>query len=493
MTASALLTSHALVAAPAQAPPDLTSFGSEPFWIIVIKVIAVFAILVLLTLFTIVAERRVVARMQQRVGPNRVGPQGSLQSLADGIKLMLKEDIIPTLADKPVYILAPIASAVPAFLAFSVVPFGPEVSIAGHRTALQLTDMPFAVLLILACSGLGVYGIILSGWSSGSTYPLLGSLRSAAQVISYEVAMGLSFVAVFLYSGTLSTSGIVSSQAHGSSASLFGIHFTLPSWYAITLPVSFIIYVICMVGETNRAPFDLAEAESELVGGFHTEYSSIKFALFFLAEYINMVTVSALATTMFLGGWRAPWPLSIWDGANRNWFPMIWFVIKVLGFLFLFIWLRGTLPRFRYDQFMNLGWKVLIPASLVWILMVATVRTIQDQVDDRRPWLTVAAVIAAIALVVLLIDPGARARRERDEKIEQDRQANAPSLDDIPWPPRSPREGSVLTSVGARSEGSGRPSSPPPSSPPPGSPPSSSPPPTGAPPSAPSAGSDERS
>jgi NADH-quinone oxidoreductase subunit H len=467
-----------------QAPPDLTSFGSEPFWIILVKVIAVFGILVGLTLFTIVAERRVVARMQQRVGPNRVGPGGSLQSLADGIKLMLKEDIIPALADRPVYLLAPIASAVPAFLAFSVVPFGPEVSIAGHKTALQLTDLPFAVLLILACSGLGVYGIILSGWSSGSTYPLLGSLRSAAQVISYEVAMGLSFVAVFLYSGTLSTSGIVESQAHGSSASLFGLHFTLPSWYAITLPVSFIIYVICMVGETNRAPFDLAEAESELVGGFHTEYSSIKFALFFLAEYVNMVTVSALATTLFLGGWRAPWPLSEWDGANRGWLPMVWFVLKILGFLFLFIWLRGTLPRFRYDQFMNLGWKVLIPGSLVWILMVATVRTLQDNVNDRRPWLTVAAVIAAIALVLLLIDPGHRKRREREEQAEEDRQANAPTLDNIPWPPRSPKDSAVLTAAGAASGAggraasarSGRPTSPPTSAPPSSSSPPDSPP-----------------
>ncbi len=474
-----------LQAAPVEAPPDLTSFGNEPFWLILLKVIAVFGILVLLTLFTIVAERRVVARMQQRIGPNRVGPQGSLQSLADGIKLMLKEDIIPALADKPVYLLAPIASAVPAFLAFSVVPFGPEVSIAGNKTALQLTDLPVGVLFILACSGLGVYGIILSGWSSGSTYPLLGSLRSAAQVISYEVAMGLSLVAVFLYSGTLSTSGIVQSQANGSQASIFGIDVTLPSWYAITLPVSFLIYMVCMVGETNRAPFDLAEAESELVGGFHTEYSSIKFALFFLAEYINMVTVSALATTMFLGGWRAPWPISIWDGANSGWLTMVWFVGKVLGFLFLFIWLRGTLPRFRYDQFMDLGWKVLIPASLVWILMVATVRTLQDNVNDRQPWLTVAAILAAIALVVLIIDPGARKRRDREEQAEQERQANAPSLDNIPWPPRSPREGSVLTSASASASGSGsgssgssapggaatasrRPTSPPPSAPPPG-------------------------
>jgi NADH-quinone oxidoreductase subunit H len=331
--------------------PDLTSFGHEPFWITLVKVVAVFVILVLMTLIAIVAERIVVARMQQRIGPNRVGPRGSLQSLADGVKLMLKEDIIPALADKPVFILAPIVSAVPAFLAFSVVPFGPTVSIAGHETALQLTDLNVGVLVVLACSSIGVYGIILSGWSSGSTYPLLGALRSAAQVISYEIAMGLSMVAVFIFSGTLSTSGIVASQQS--------------RWYIWVLPVSFIVYAIAAVGETNRAPFDLPEAETELVGGFHTEYSSIKFALFFLAEYINMVTVSAIATTLFLGGWRCPWPFSLWGDFNTGWWPMLWFFIKVFIGLFFFIWLRGTLPRLRYDQFMKFGWKVLVPVSLV--------------------------------------------------------------------------------------------------------------------------------
>ena len=243
-----------------------------------------------MTLFTIVFERKVVAWMQQRTGPNRVGPRGYLQSLADGLKLALKEEIIPALADKPVYFLAPILSAVPGVPGL----LGHPVRAEGHHrrapTALQLTDMPVGVLFILACSSVGVFGIVLAGWSSGSTYPLLGGLRSAAQVISYEVAMGLSFVAVFLYAGSLSTSEIVAAQSH--------------RWFVITLPVSFVIYVIAMVGETNRAPFDLPEAESELVGGFHTEYTSLKFAMFFLAEYINMVTVSALATTLFLGGWR---------------------------------------------------------------------------------------------------------------------------------------------------------------------------------------------
>ncbi|HUR13907.1 MAG TPA: NADH-quinone oxidoreductase subunit NuoH [Mycobacteriales bacterium] len=369
----------------------LTSFGHEPFWLTIAKAVFVFVLLVVLTLFTIVFERKVVSWMQQRRGPNRVGPRGYLQSLADGLKLALKEEIIPALADKPVYVLAPILSAVPAFLAFSVIPFGPKVSVAGHETALQLTDLPIGVLFILACSSIGVFGIVLAGWSSGSTYPLLGGLRSAAQVISYEVAMGLSFVAVFLYAGSLSTSEIVAAQES--------------RWFVVTLPVSFLIYLVAMVGETNRAPFDLPEAESELVGGFHTEYTSLKFAMFFLAEYINVITVSALATTMFLGGWRAPYPLSLWDGANSGWFPMVWFLLKVVGFLFVFIWLRGTLPRLRYDQFMKLGWKVLIPVSLVWILVVASIRTLYDQVADPRTRFTYLGIGFAVLMLLFTFWP----------------------------------------------------------------------------------------
>jgi NADH-quinone oxidoreductase subunit H len=334
-------------------------------------------------LFSIVFERKVVGRMQNRIGPNRTGPWGTLQSLADGIKLAFKEEIIPTLADKPVYWIAPVLACTPAFLAFSVIPFGPEVSMFGHQTYLQLTDLPVGVLVIFACSSLGVYGIVLAGWASGSTYPLLGGLRSAAQMISYEVAMGLSFVAVFIYAGTMSTSGIVTSQTK--------------LWYAIPLVVSFVIYLIAMVAETNRAPFDLPEAESELVGGFHTEYSSMKFALFFLAEYVNMVTVSALATTLFLGGWRAPWPLSLWSGANQGWWPMLWFTGKVILLIFVFVWLRGTLPRLRYDQFMHLGWKVLLPVNLVWILVVATIRVLDD-----RGWSKVGAFAVALAPVLII-------------------------------------------------------------------------------------------
>ncbi len=399
--------------------PDLSVFGDDPFWLILLKAVAVFAFLLLITLFAIVFERKVVARMQQRVGPNRHGPKGWLQSLADGVKLMLKEDIIPVLADRPVFILAPIVSAIPAFLAFAVIPFGPEVSIFGEHTTLQLADLPVAVLFVLAASSLGVYGLILSGWASGSTYPLLGSLRSAAQIISYEVAMGLSFVAVFLNSGTLSTSGIVESQSH---------------WWNIVLVPSFIIYCIAMVGETNRTPFDLPEAEGELVGGFHTEYSSIKFAFFFLAEYINTVTVSAVATTLFLGGWRPP-PIPFLSHFDTGWFPVIWFVLKLLAFLFVFIWLRGTLPRLRYDQFMAFGWKVLIPVGLVWLLAVATFKVYRENVTDRTPWLIGFGIATGILLIITIIDPGARKHQERLDAAERERIRNAPSLDRIPWPP----------------------------------------------------------
>lgn len=369
----------------------LSQFGSEAIWLLILKVIAVFVFLVLMTLFAIVFERKVVGRMQNRIGPNRVGPRGMLQSLADGLKLAFKEDIMPMLADKPVYFLAPVLAAVPAFLAFSVIPFGPTVSIFGHHTPLQLTDLPVGVLIIFACSSLGIYGIVLSGWASGSTYPLLGALRSAAQMISYEVAMGLSFVGVFLYSGSMSTSQIVNGQ-HGL-------------WYGLPLFVSFLVYATAVVGETNRAPFDLPEAESELVGGFHTEYSSLKFALFFLAEYINMVTVSALATTLFLGGWRAPWPLSLWDSANSGWWPLLWFVSKVTIGIFVFVWLRGTLPRLRYDQFMRFGWKVLVPVSLLWLLVVATTRVLREQGHSSQQLLLWLGVPIAVIFLLLAFWP----------------------------------------------------------------------------------------
>ncbi len=368
------------------------ALADTPWWLSLIKAVFIFVFLVVSTLVMIWAERRVVARMQQRIGPNRVGPFGLLQGLADGIKLALKEDIIPTAAHKAVFILAPIISATTCFLAFAVIPFGPVVSIFGNHTPLQLSDFSVSVLYVLAIASIGVYGLVLAGWSSGSTYPLLGGLRSSAQVISYEIAMGLSFVAVFLYSSSMSTSEIVASQDR--------------FWFAIILLPSFLIYLVSMVGETNRAPFDLPEAEGELVGGFHTEYSSLKFALFFLAEYINMFTVAALATTLFLGGWQAPWPLGgpIWAGANEDWWPALWFIGKLWIFMFLFIWLRGTLPRLRYDQFMKLGWKVLIPISLVWIVVVATVRALANEVElDRQQILLWGGGAVAVLLVISLV------------------------------------------------------------------------------------------
>jgi NADH-quinone oxidoreductase subunit H len=400
---------------------NLPGFGDEPFWLIVIKVLGVFVFLVVMTLFSIVFERKVVGRMQNRIGPNRVGPWGILQSLADGVKLAFKEEVIPVLADKPVYFLAPILSAVPAFLAFSVIPFGPEVSMFGHHTALQLTDLPVGTLVVFACSALGVYGIVLSGWASGSTYPLLGSLRSAAQMISYEIAMGLSLVAVFLFSGTMSTSGIIFQQRH--------------LWNVVPLIVSFCIYAVAVVGETNRAPFDLPEAESELVGGFHTEYSSFKFAMFFLAEYINVVTVSALATTLFLGGWRAPVPISLWHGANSGWYPMIWFVAKVVICIFIFVWLRGTLPRLRYDQFMQFGWKVLIPVNLVWILAVTSIHVLRNR--NWPPWEATIVPLAVVLLVVvvpaLIIWEGATATRLANRADDDEDAARLPQT--FPTPP----------------------------------------------------------
>ena len=375
------------------AADDLGAFGQDPWWLILIKTVLIFLILVLLTLFNIWWERRVVARMQHRIGPNVHGPFGLLQSLADGVKLMFKEDIIPKAADKLVFVLAPVLAAVPAFVTFSVIPFGPEVGLpfTDRTTPLQLTDMPVAVLFVMAIASIGIYGIVLGGWSSGSTYSLLGGLRSSAQMISYEVAMGLALVAVFLYAGSLSTSEIVAAQDD--------------LWFGLILAPSFVIYVISMIGETNRAPFDLPEAEGELVGGFHTEYSSIKFAMFFLAEYINMATVSALATTLFLGGWHAPfWIDRVWEGANEGYVPLIWFFGKVLFFVFIFIWLRGSLPRLRYDQFMAFGWKRLIPISLLWIIAVATIRAISlDGGIDRQYLLIGIGILAVLFLVMFFV------------------------------------------------------------------------------------------
>jgi NADH-quinone oxidoreductase subunit H len=262
-------------------------------------------------------------------------------------------------------------------------------------------------------SSIGVYGIVLAGWSSSSPYSLLGGLRSSAQVISYEIAMALAFVAVFLYSGSLSTSAIVAAQAHGGTFHWFGAALHYPSWFAVLLIPSFVIYLVTMVGETNRLPFDLPEGEGELVAGYHTEYSSMKFAMFYLAEYINMTTVAGLAVTLFLGGWRAPWPISVWAGANSGWWPLLWFLIKVLLLLFGFIWLRGSLPRIRYDQLMALGWKILIPGSLVWIMMIATIRVWRRQGGSAGLYIVAGLVLVFFLALVWVWETGAERRRAR--------------------------------------------------------------------------------
>ncbi len=406
-----------------EAVGDLSAFGKDPVWVIILKAVLIFFVLVLLTLFNIWAERRVVARMQHRIGPNVNGPFGLLQSLADGVKLALKEDIIPKGADKVVFLLAPVIATVPAFVTFSVIPFGPVVTIpfTDITTPLQLTDMPVAVLFLMAVASIGIYGIVLGGWSSGSTYSLLGGMRSSAQMISYEVAMGLALVAVFLYAGSMSTSQIVAAQDR--------------FWFGLILIPSFVIYMIAMVGETNRAPFDLPEAEGELVGGFHTEYSSLKFALFFLAEYVNMATVSAVATTLFLGGWHAPWGIiNIWPGADSGYWPLLWFFGKVFFFVFIFIWLRGSLPRLRYDQFMAFGWKRLIPISLVWIVAVATMRWVNDSAGLSRNQLLI-GLGALVAVFLVLAFVGDSQEREFAEGEEAEAAVPDAFAGGFPVPP----------------------------------------------------------
>jgi NADH-quinone oxidoreductase subunit H len=333
------------------------ALSGDSIWIVIIKAVLVLVFLLVSVLFAVWFERRVIAKLQQRPGPNVHGPFGLFQSLQDALKLVFKEDITVRAAEKLVYIAAPVISVFCALLIFAVIPFGPATKIpfTDEITPLQLTDFPVAVLYVLACASIGVYGIVLGGWASGSTYPLMGSVRSTAQVISYELAMGLSLVTVFMLSGSMSTSQIVDAQTD--------------RWWVWPLLPAFVLYVISMVGETNRLPFDLPEAEGELVAGFMTEYSSTKFAWYFLAEYMNMINVSAIAATLFLGGWRAPWPAS-WAGAdmlNSGIFPPIWLIIKIWLLMFVFVWIRGSVLRFRYDQFMKFGWKVLIPIGLGWL------------------------------------------------------------------------------------------------------------------------------
>lgn len=418
-------------------------FTQETWWLTVLKAVFIIVFLILNVLLALWVERRTIGRMQTRPGPNVAGPFGLFQAIADAVKLLFKEDMWTRKADKFIYLLAPSISAFAAFSIFAVIPMGPNVSIFGHSTPLQLADMPVAALYVLAISSLGLYGIVLGGWSASSTLPLYGAVRSSAQVISYELSMGMSLVAVFLMAGSMSTSQIVASQAQ--------------TWWFLPLAPAFVIYLISMVGEVNRLPFDLPEAEGELVAGHMTEYSSMKFGWFYLSEYVNMFNVSAVATTMFFGGWHAPWPLSHIEFLNDGWFGILWFFLKMWFFMLLMIWTRSTLLRFRYDQFMQLGWKRLIPISLAWLVMVAIIRAITQWVSLTLPQLIGGvAGIFVIALIVMWFADSRDARKEALAQAEkQERLANFdPMADGFPVPPLpgqqlppSPRANRVVTAA----------------------------------------------
>ncbi len=317
--------------------------------IIFVKVLVIFIGLLTAIAYTTYFERKVVARIQHRIGPNRAGPFGLLQPVADAVKLLFKEEFEPAGINRPIYVLAPALSFVAACMAIAVIPVGDIITIGGHRIELLISDLGIGILFILAVSSLGVYGIVLAGWSSNSKYSLLGGIRSTAQMISYEVSIGLGIIGVLMLSQTLSINEIVRQQ----SGSIF-------NWYFFRQPVAFFIYFISAIAETNRSPFDLPEAESELVAGYHTEYSGMRFGVFYLGEYANMITVSAIAASLFFGGWNGPFLP-----------PVIWFLIKVVAFLFVYVWVRGTLPRFRYDQLMRFGWKVMFPLGLLNIVVTA--------------------------------------------------------------------------------------------------------------------------
>jgi NADH-quinone oxidoreductase subunit H len=386
-----------------------------PLFIVLIKVLVVFVVGLVATMLMVWFERKVIAGMQNRVGPNKAGPWGLLQTLADGTKLFFKEDLIPERADRLVFRLAPYLVLAPAFLAFAIIPVGGDfrdgkggiVTLFGHETRLQLADPPVGVLFALAISAIAVYGIMLAGWSSGSKYPLLGSVRASAQMVSYEAALGLSLAAVLLVSGTLSTAGIVNLQSSVGNWNVVATGF-----------VPFFIFLIAATAELNRPPFDLVEAEQELVGGFNTEYSSIRFALFFLAEFMNTITMSALIVTLFFGG---PQPISIGDTTLD--IPLlpnalegtVWLLLKVLVFLYLYVWFRATLPRFRYDQLMDLGWRILIPASLGWFMLLAAQRVGRDAGWDQTVVTLSTAIVLIVGYVLLqLAYKVSRANREKD-------------------------------------------------------------------------------
>ncbi len=426
--------------------------AADSIWVVIIKAVLILVFLLVSVLFAVWFERRVIGRLQQRPGPNVHGPFGLLQSIQDALKLVFKEDITVRASEKLVYIAAPIVSVFCALLIFAVIPFGPETRIpfTDEITPLQLTDFSTAVLYILACAAIGVYGIVLGGWASGSTYPLMGAVRSTAQVISYELAMGLSLVTVFMLSDTMSTAGIVESQTD--------------RWWVWPLLPAFILYVISMVGETNRLPFDLPEAEGELVAGFMTEYSSTKFAWYFLAEYMNMINVSAVAATLFLGGWRAPWGAT-WPGAevlNSGYLAPVWLIIKIWLLMFVFVWIRASVLRFRYDQFMKFGWKVLIPFGLGWLVFFAVGREAFDAWGRNLEMYD--AVAGFVGLLLLIAVWTFRSDSAKQEETEDPTEKEPEVLDAFaggypvpPLPhqvlPPSPRSGrTVEARVAAREE-----------------------------------------
>ena len=375
--------------------------GLAEVLIVLAKTLIAFGLLLLGVILMIWFERKLISDFQNRVGPNKAGPWGLFQTLADGLKLIMKEDLIPAKADRRMFILAPFLSAVPAFVVFSVIPIGGAfdgeqtgtIRVFGHETYMQLADPPIGVLLILALSSIAVYGVMLAGWSSGSKYSLLGAVRGTAQMVSYEAALGLAVVTVVMLAGSLSTHSIVASQS-GSGYQLFG-DFGIPRWNVIaTGVVPFVVFLIAATAELNRPPFDLVEAEQELVGGFHTEYSSFRFALFYLAEFMNTITMSAIIVTLFLGGPAGP----TYFGPGWLW-GVIWFSLKLFVFLFAFVWARATLPRFRYDQLMNIGWKVMIPLALGWILLLASINIGRD--EDWPMW-----AVVGVSFLVLVVGWG---------------------------------------------------------------------------------------
>lgn len=440
-------------------------FSQDVWWLWIIKAVLILVYLLVSVIFVLVFERKVLGRMQTRRGPNRVGPWGIFQSFADAPKLLLKEHIWPENVDKAIFFFAPTISAAAAFTIMAVIPVGPEVSMFGHITPLQLADSPVSMLFIIGVAALGEYGLVFGGWSSRSSLPLIGSVRSATQMISYELALSLALVTVFLFNGTMSTSGLVEAQA--------------PLWNVLPMFPAFVVFFVSMFGETNRLPFDLPEAEGEIVAGAHTEYSSMKFGWYYLSEYTNMFNVSMIGTTVFFGGWRAGPVITslfgLWGGdPNQGWWPVLWFTLKIWTFIFVIVWVRATLVRMRYDTFMKFGWKVLIPIALAWLVLVmigkavstfyapsegSALSGIAQFVSDYRPLVIVVFVVLILIMLLVLMAPEKQKNTETAESdsgfIRPAEEFDAfaggypvPPLNGQALPP-SPRAGRAVAGVSA--------------------------------------------